>query len=325
MNTKFEVEKSFGKVNIEIVETEEETRIRYQINGEKEYNARNLDDTKKALVFWSTQDIKVDGKIQKVGGLTLPNFDEVKAAFDTIEKGRKEKVAAKKAQEIADLKSGKEKIKTYYSDGEYLSGYTLHGEEAKLLEELKLAKYIDGWGYHVESGLAETLGEEFTYPQAYKYYETHIKPVIDAKAAKKAEKEAEEATELQNAFENELFVFGDELLSSVGNRLLHSLGAKISKQNNQISIYTTGYAKTIPNANDTYKIKDIIKSAGFHWDKEGKEWAADYSKEMAEKTIELLKKYDSKADPKALGLQRCWECGRWCKPNELDRDGYCGC
>jgi hypothetical protein len=328
MNTKFQVEKPFGKVNIEIVELESETKIRYQIDEQKEFNARYLDESKKALVFWATQEIKVDGKIQKVGGLFLPNFDEVKAAFDEIEKSRKEKVAAKKAQKIANIKSGEEKIETYYHDGEYLSGHTLHGEAAELLKELKLCDYVDGWGYHVESGLIKELGEKFTYQQAYEYYLANIKPALEAKAAKKAEKEAKEAAELKEAFDNELFVFGDEILSSVGNRLLHSLGAKISKQNNRIAIYTTGYAKMIPNANDTFKIKDILGGPGgmgFQWDGQEKVWAIGYSDVMAEKTIELLKKYDTKADPVALGLRRCWECGRWCRPSQLNEDGYCGC
>lgn len=325
MNTRFEIEKPFGRVNIEIVECEKETVIKCQIDGQKEINVCNLDDTKKALVFWTVKEININGKVQKVGGLTLPNFDEVKAAYEAIEQGRKEKVAAKKAQKIMDLKSGKEKIKVYYNDGEYLNGHTLYGEEAKLLEELKLCKYVDGWGYHVESGLVKALGEEFTYEQALDYYTTNIKPILDAAAAKKTEKEVKEAAELKEAFENELFVFGDAILSSVGNRLLHSLGAKISKKDNRISVYTTEYAKMIPNANNTYKIKDILSGAGLKWDGKEKEWSSEYSEEMAEKTIELLKKYDTKADPEALGLKRCWECGSWCKPSELDSSGYCGC
>ena len=200
-NTKFEVQKSFGKVTIEIVEQEAETQIRYQIDGNKWLNARELNEARKALIFWTSQEIKIDGKIQKVGGFTLPNFDEVKAAFDMIEKERQEKVANKKAQKIAAIKSGKEKIKTYYHDGEYLSGHTLHGEEADLLAELKLCKYVSGWGYRVESELVKTLGEEFTYPQAYEFYEANVKPALDAKAAKKAAKEAERAAKFNEAKE----------------------------------------------------------------------------------------------------------------------------
>jgi hypothetical protein len=104
------------------------------------------------------------------------------------EKARKEKEAesAKEAR-INDIKAGNIKIKLYYHDGEYLSGYTVHGEEAELLKELGLAKYVNGWGYYIENDkLVETLGKEFTYEQAAEF----AKPAIDAKAAAKAEKEA---------------------------------------------------------------------------------------------------------------------------------------
>jgi hypothetical protein len=104
------------------------------------------------------------------------------------EKARKEKEAesAKEAR-INDIKAGNIKIKVYYHDGEYLSGYTVHGEEAELLVELKLAKYVDGWGYYIEDGkLVGTLGEEFTYEQAAEF----ARPKLEALAKTKAEKEA---------------------------------------------------------------------------------------------------------------------------------------
>lgn len=58
-------------------------------------------------------------------------------------------------------------IKLYYHDGEYLSGYTLHGQEAKLLEQIGLAKYVSGWGYHVKDEIVNKLGEEFEYRAAW--------------------------------------------------------------------------------------------------------------------------------------------------------------
>jgi len=195
MNTKFEIEKSFGKVTIEIVELKAETKIKCQINGKEEFVAKNLDETKKALVFWVAREIKIDGKIQKIGGVVLPNFDEVNAAFKVSKKAIQEKIVAEKAQKIADLKSGKTKIKVSYHDGEYLSGYTIYGEEAELLVELKLAKYVDGWGYLVNGELVKALGEEFAYEQAAEF----AKPKLDTIAAKKSEKEAELAAKFAEA------------------------------------------------------------------------------------------------------------------------------
>jgi len=186
MNTKFEIEKSFGKVSIEIVELKAETKIKCQIRGQEEFVAKNLDETKKALVFWKVIEIKIDGKTQKIGGIFLPNFDEVNAAFKAFEKTIEEKAVAEKAQKIADLKSGKTKIKVSYHDGEYLTGHEIMGIEAELLEELKLAKYVNGWGYLVDGELVKALGEEFTYTQAAEF----AKPKLNAVAAQKAEKEA---------------------------------------------------------------------------------------------------------------------------------------
>ncbi len=246
---------------------------------------------------------------------------EIIAELEAEEQRKVDEVKAAKEAKINAIKTGETIIKVYYRDGEYLSGFTLHGEEAELLVELKLAKYVDSWGYHVESDLVKALSKEFTYEQAAEF----ARPKLEALAKVKAEKEAKAAAELHNAMENELFIFGDEYLSSVGNRLLHSLGAKMSQKDNRIMIYTTTYSKMIPNANGTYHIREELKAAGFKWDKEEEEWVSEYGEEMAKKTIELLKTYDTKADPYSLGLARCWECGRWCKPSQLDENGYCGC
>ena len=155
--------------------------------------------------------------------------------------------------------------------------------------------------------------------------EAAAKTEVERKDKERVERKIQEKAELEKAFEDELFIFGDEYLSSVGNRLLHSLGAKISQKDNRIEIYTTGYSRMIPNAVTTYTIKDELKATGFQWDGENKIWHAEYNEETANKTIDLLKKHDTKVDPHALGLARCWECGRWCKPSELDESGYCGC
>jgi hypothetical protein len=132
---------------------------------------------------------------------------------------------------------------------------------------------------------------------------------------------------MSEALDKELFVFGDEILSSVGNRVLHSLGAKISKANNRIEIYTTGMIRFMKNIyhNTTYTINEELQKEGFMWDKNEKVWYCYYSEDMAQKTITILGKYDTRVDPLKIGLRRCWECGTWHWPSELDHDGYCGC
>lgn len=67
-------------------------------------------------------------------------------------------------------------IDVYHREGEYLWGHTLHGENAKFLESLGLARYVDGWGYHVKESVVKTLGEKFTRQQAREL----AQPAIDA-------------------------------------------------------------------------------------------------------------------------------------------------
>ena len=68
-----------------------------------------------------------------------------------------------------------------YHDGEYLSGYELHGGEAKLMEKIGLAKWVSGWGYYVDDEIVKALGTEFFYHQAIEY----ARPQIEAKANSK--------------------------------------------------------------------------------------------------------------------------------------------
>mgnify|MGYP001140162236 CR=1 FL=1 len=109
------------------------------------------------------------------------------------EKAAQEK--AEKEQRIADIKAGKLTIKAHYHDGEYLSGYTVFGEEASLLEEIGIAKHVSGWGTCVDDKAIEALGKEFTYPEALEY----VRPTLEAKEAKKAAAEAERAGKLEEA------------------------------------------------------------------------------------------------------------------------------
>jgi hypothetical protein len=83
-------------------------------------------------------------------------------------------------REVADLKSGAAKIRLHHQDGEYLSGYAVHGRGAEVLLGLGLVKPVDGWGYLASDALAKALGEEFTYQQAAEF----ARPALEEKRAK---------------------------------------------------------------------------------------------------------------------------------------------
>ena len=96
------------------------------------------------------------------------------------ENAKKAAEEAARQEEIRAMKAGEQKITLHYHDGEYLSGYEVFGAAADLLEELGLAEYVDGWGYHVADAAA--LGEEFTYSQAVEF----TRPAREAAEAQKA-------------------------------------------------------------------------------------------------------------------------------------------
>lgn len=149
------------------------------------FNA-NYDD-KGIINFYA---LTLNGK--KVGGLQI--IDELRNELDEL---LRQAVAAKKnvvENEIESIRNGSVLIRPYYYDGEYLSGYTVSGQEADLLAEIGLTRYVDGWGYLVRDEVVEALGKEFTYAAAVEY----AQPAIDAaakKAAEQAEKKAQREIE----------------------------------------------------------------------------------------------------------------------------------
>jgi len=105
------------------------------------------------------------------------------------------------AQAAADLKNAEIEPKDdvvikdiafecYFHDGEYLSGYTLHGEPAKELVALGLARYISGWGYHVRDEVVKALGTSFTHAQAVEYSRPARMEKIQAAHSAKAARQA---------------------------------------------------------------------------------------------------------------------------------------
>ena len=100
-------------------------------------------------------------------------------------------------EEIRALKAGERKIVLRWHDGEYLSGWEVFGAAAALLEELGLAEYVDGWGYHVADAAVKALGKEFTYSQAVEF----TRPAREAAEAQKAAADQERQAKFDEARE----------------------------------------------------------------------------------------------------------------------------
>jgi glycerophosphoryl diester phosphodiesterase len=107
------------------------------------------------------------------------------------EKAEKEKIAAtQKAALIESIKNGSTKIEMKWYEGEILSGYMALGESADLLVEIGAAKWVEGWGYLIESNIVEALGENMTYPQVVEYLRPAKENAEEKVAAKKAQENA---------------------------------------------------------------------------------------------------------------------------------------
>ena len=116
--------------------------------------------------------------------------DEIIAELEHQRAEREAIEAQKKAdreEEIRAIKAGEKTITVKWTDGEYLQAYEVFGIAAELLEELGIAKYIDGWGVRVEQKLVDALGEEFTYQQVVEF----TQPKRDQETTKEAQKKAE--------------------------------------------------------------------------------------------------------------------------------------
>jgi hypothetical protein len=113
------------------------------------------------------------------------------------EKAKKAAEEAARQEEIRAMKAGELKITLHYHDGEYLSGYEVFGAAADLLEELGLAEYVDGWGYHVADAAVKALGKEFTYSQAVEF----TRPAREAAEAQKAAADQERKAKFERARE----------------------------------------------------------------------------------------------------------------------------
>jgi len=151
----------------------------------------------------------------------------------------------------------------------------------------------------------------------------------EEQARRKKEREEQKTKakkeKLQNAYDNELMIFGTELLSSTNYLLIHSLAIKFDAE--KIEIYDTRY-KRYMNTKGTYGIKDILKKNGFVWNNDKGNWNIEYSDTNLELATNILKEHDVKGLPFDYDLVQCWECGTYYKMSEMSEDVggyYCGC
>ena len=96
--------------------------------------------------------------------------DEIIAELEHQRAEREAIEAQKKAdreEEIRAIKAGEKTITVKWTDGEYLQAYEVFGIAAELLEELGVAKYIDGWGVRVEQKLVDAAGRVEKFKAKY--------------------------------------------------------------------------------------------------------------------------------------------------------------
>jgi hypothetical protein len=185
----------FEKKGMPVVVRLNGTELEVEIN-EVIARVRAIDHSRAGWCYMTT-----DRKIMKMfgakGQLGLTH-ESAKEMYNLQKQAEEEEMRAKKAKKEAEkeaIRNGEKKIKVSYYDGEYLSGYSVYGLEAELLEELGLCKYVSGWGNHVNHDLIKTVGEEFTYAQAKAF----AQPELDRKAEEKAQKQTKIAAKFEQA------------------------------------------------------------------------------------------------------------------------------
>ena len=190
--------KPFGTFELELSRNDDRVSMAYRINGDKTQYAEKLLDDKKAVAFYTAITLTINGKKQQVGGVNLPDYDEVKAEYNKIQS----EIAAEQEAAIEAMLSGKTVITLKWYEGEYLSAYCVTGNDINLimrvnkeLVKIGAAKNVSGWGTAVDSEATKALGEAFTFPQAVEF----MRPANEAREAKTAAKAAEIAAKYSEA------------------------------------------------------------------------------------------------------------------------------
>lgn len=146
------------------------------------YNITDINFIKKAI-----------GVNNKEVKLTHESAKEIWEATQEIKKQLEE---MKKISEREQFINGYKNFELSFTDGEYLSGYTIYGEAAEMLIELGLAKSVTNWGTLVDDRLVKALGKSFTYEQLMSY----VSKINEVKEAKEQEQRIKE----QETFEEKL-------------------------------------------------------------------------------------------------------------------------
>lgn len=126
---------------------------------------------------------------------TRPDLVSAIAEWEAAIQAQKDAKDAAEKAEFEAIRSGEKPITLHYHDGEHLSGWSVHGPAADLLEEIGLCRGVEVWGRCMENDAVKALGESFTFPQAMEF----ARPALNAKAAKAREAEEAEAAKYAEA------------------------------------------------------------------------------------------------------------------------------
>lgn len=115
--------------------------------------------------------------------------ESAKDVWEQVQETKKQIKELEKLSAREQYIKGHKNFELSFTDGEYLSGYTIYGEAAEMLIELGLAKSVANWGTLVSDQLVKELGKSFSYNDLIKY----ANKINEAKEAKEQEqKDAEE-------------------------------------------------------------------------------------------------------------------------------------
>lgn len=117
-----------------MVEGADGVRIKVQIDNNEPFGAKTID--KGAVVFWKKQDMVVNGKILKVSGFNLEEYDEIKAYYENFKKEIKDRKDKEYRQEFNSILSGEKPLEMTYTQGENIHGFTATGISKDVIEYL---------------------------------------------------------------------------------------------------------------------------------------------------------------------------------------------
>ena len=112
-------QKPFGTFNLEIIKKGEKVLLVGSINDGKKFACSHLSSANKAVVFYTTEYVTINGKQVKCKGISLDDYTDVENEYLRLENEIKQEKAEKRNKEIQEYENGK-LIRVKYDDGEYL-------------------------------------------------------------------------------------------------------------------------------------------------------------------------------------------------------------